>query len=91
MSAMWKLKNGIQTSDCDSFPYAFRAAFNLVRKAIEAKQDVSAVIKGISIVGPPNQKGKRTTYSYADAKQMAEGMGLLSPDGQINSREFKRR
>jgi len=91
MNAMWILKNGSTSVDCTSFPYAFRTAYNLIRKAIEAKQDASAVIKGISIVGPPGPRNERTTYSYAAAKQMAEGMGLLTPDGQINSREFKRR
>ncbi len=48
-------------------------------------------MKGLAIIGPPNPKGERTTYSYASAKQMAEGMGLLTPEGTINSREFKRR
>jgi len=88
---MWILKNGIQSVDCSSFPYAFRTAYNLVRKANEAKQDATPIIKGISIVGPPTPRGERTTYSYASAKQMAEDMGLLTPDDQINSREFKRR
>lgn len=91
MNSNWILKNGTQSIDCSSFPYAFRTAYNLIRKAIEAKQNVSSVINGISIVGPPNAKGERTTYSYDKAKQMAEGMGLLSSDGQINGREFKRR
>ena len=87
---MWILKNGNQSQDCTSFPFAFRTAHNLIRKAIEAKQDAGAVIKNLTIVGPANAKGERSKYSYADAKQMAEGMGLLTPDGQINSREFKR-
>ena len=87
----WILKNGGQTIDCSSFPYAFRTAFNLVRKVIEAKQDPTPVIKAISIVGPANAKGERSTYSYAAATQLAQGQGLLTPDGQINSREFKRK
>ncbi len=91
MNAMWILKNGAARTECASFPFAFRTAFGLIRKAIEAKQDASAVMRNISIVGPPNPKGERTTYSYASAKQMAEGMGLLTPEGTINSREFKRR
>lgn len=91
MNANWILKNGAQRTECASFPFAFRTAFNLIRKAIEAKQDASAIMRNLSIVGPPGPRGERTTYSYASAKEMAEGMGLLSPEGQINSREFKRR
>ena len=48
-------------------------------------------MKNITIIGPPNAKGERTKYTYASAKQMAEGMGLLTADGTINSREFKKR
>lgn len=88
---MWILKNGSQTIDCASFPYAFRAAYNFVRKAIEAKQDAYAVQKQLSIVGPPNARNERKTYSYTAALELAEKQGLLTPEGGINSREFKRK
>lgn len=92
MNAKWLLKNGASVVECTSFPYAYRTAFNLIRKAIEAKQDASALMRKISIVSPHRDRlGSVKTYSYAEATQMAEGMGLLTPDGQINSREFKRR
>jgi len=92
MNAKWLLKNGATVTECTSFPYAYRTAFNLVRKAIEAKQDASALIKNLSIVSPHRDRmGETKTYSYAEATQMAEGMGLVTPDGSINSREFKRR
>ena len=91
MKVNWILNNGSQVIDCASFPYAFRTAHNLVRKTIDAKQDPTPLVNRLSIVGPPNGRGERKTYNYASATQMAEGMGLLGPDGNINSREFKRR
>ncbi len=91
MNANWILNNGGHKIDCASFPYAFRAAYNIVRKTIDAKNDPTSTIKGLSIVGPPNVRGERKTYSYAAATQMAEGMGLLDAAGNINSKEFKRK
>jgi len=91
MNAIWLLKSGGQVIDCTSFPYAFRAAYNLVRKAVEAGKPTSPIIKDITILGPLNSKGDRAKYTYASASELAKGQGLLTPDGQINSREFKKR
>jgi hypothetical protein len=91
MSSNWILKNGVQTTDCISFPFAFRAAYNIVRKTIEAKKNPAPVIKDLTILGPVNSKGERTKYTYASATELAKGQGLLTPGGEINSREFKKR
>jgi hypothetical protein len=92
MNANWILNTGTGPIPCDTFPYAFRTAFNLVRRASETKgANVSVVIKGISIQGPPNLRGERRMYSYVTATQMALDQGLLTPDGSINSREFKQK
>jgi hypothetical protein len=88
-NANWILRNGSQTMDCTSFPYAFRTMFNIVRKSIENKKPVNT--RDLSILGPRNLRGERTTYSYEAASQLASEQGLLTVDGQINSREFKRR
>ena len=77
--------------DCDSFPFAFRSAFNAVRKAVEAKQSPASVAKNITILGPTNSRGERITYTYASALQLAQDQGLVTSEGNINSREFKRR
>ena len=90
-SIQWTLKTGTTTVDCPSFPYAFRAAFNSIRKASEAGQSAAALMKGISIIGPANSKGERKTYSYTSATELATNQGLLTPDGQINSKEFKKK
>lgn len=87
-NANWILKNGTQTIPCTSFPFAYRTMFNLVRPA-EGKAPVNS--NDLSIKGPANLKGERTTYTYAMATKLAKEQGLLTPDGTINSREFKRR
>lgn len=87
----WILKSGVTSTECTSFPYAFRMAYNIVRKALEANQDVSKVISGIQIVGPPNGKGELMKYNYQKALDLARSMGLVLPDGSINQKEFKKK
>jgi len=88
MNGNWTLINGNQKIPCDSFPYAYRAMHGIVRKSMETGL-VDKTIKQLSIVGP--NMGKPRTYSYATATQQATATGLLTPDGNINSREFKRK
>jgi hypothetical protein len=86
----WIYKNGTTKLDCDSFPFAFRTAFTAVRKAVEAKQSPASVAKHITILGPKNSRGDRTTYTYDAALQLAKDQGLVTAEGNINSREFKK-
>lgn len=87
--AIWILKNNGQSIDCASFPYAFRTMHNVVRKGIADKKPVNT--QDLYILGPKNSRGERRTYSYTSATQLATEQGLLTPEGQINSREFKRK
>ena len=87
----WILKNGLQSTDCSSFPFAYRSMFNIVRKAVEAGKSVATASRDLTIVGPPDTRGERTKYTYASATELAKGMGLINANGDINSREFKRR
>lgn len=87
--AIWIFKNNGQSVDCSSFPYAFRTMHNVVRKGIAEKKPVNT--KDLVILGPKNSRGERRSYSYSAATQLATEQGLLTPDGQINSREFKRK
>ena len=91
MNSNWILKNGLQATECTSFPYAFRSMYNIVKKGVETGKTFDNLTKSLFIVGPPNLKGDRRTYNYAAATQMAIDQGLLSSDGQLNSKEFKRR
>ena len=93
-NANWVLNDGGVKTDCSSFPFAFRNMFHIVRKRIEAKQSPATASKNLTIQGPPHLRNGimgRDTYSYASATQMAKDQGLLTLDGQINNKEFKRR
>ena len=86
----WILKNGASTQEFDSFPYAYRTMFAIAKKAVETKNS-DTVIKGLSIISPQKDThGDPKKYSYTAATAMASASGLLTPEGQINSREFKR-
>jgi hypothetical protein len=86
----WILKDGFTVTDYTSFPYAFRTMYNAVRKAKEKGLNPLETIKKMSIVSPlKDAHGDYRIYSYADAVRMAENQGLLTPAGELNSREFK--
>ena len=92
MNSNWILKNGLETIPCSTFPFAYRTMYNIVRKASETKGgNVASVMKGLSLQGPVTPRGDRRNYTYASATQLATDNGLLTPDGQINSREFKKK
>lgn len=90
----WILKDtGKGTStEFTSFPYAFRTMFNIVKKAVEGKERSYAdVTKSLFIISPQlDRLGKPRVYGYSEATSMATSSGLLTPDGTINSREFRR-
>ena len=52
----WILNNkGVAVSyGGDSFPLAFRTAFNMVRTAREAGKDASALVRDLTITAPPH-------------------------------------
>jgi len=84
----WILKLGTKKIDCDTFPFAFRTAFNAIEAGIKNKMPIDP--KTVSIQGPAGPRGDRTIYSYAAATELAKSQGLLN-DGKINAKEFKRR
>jgi len=86
----WILKNGASTQEYDSFPYAYRVMYAIAKKASETGK-FGEVSKGLIIISPQKDlHGDPKKYSYAAATIMATDSGLLTPDGTINSREFKR-
>lgn len=87
----WILNNGKQAIPCETFPLAFRTMFNIVRTAREAGKNVPSVTREISIVGPIGSPTMKKTYSYYDALDAAKTRNLLTADGLINSREFKKK
>jgi hypothetical protein len=88
----WIFKDGLTETKCTSFPYAYRAMFNTLKKGVENGRKYDDMIKAMSILSPQKDvHGDPRRYNYASATEMAKASGLLTPDGQINSREFKRR
>ena len=90
----WILKDGAKTYDCTSFPFAYRTMYNILRQGVEKgvrKHD--EMVKGFAIISPMTDRstGKPKVYSFAEATQFAKDTGVLQPDGQINSREFKKK
>jgi hypothetical protein len=90
MKNTWILKNGATSTSYDSFPLAYRVMFTIAKKAVETKNSAN-VIKGLSIISPiKDVHGANRVYSYDAASKFATDTGLLTPEGIINSREFKR-
>jgi hypothetical protein len=92
MMTEWIFKDGATQTKCTSFPYAYRLMFNTLKQGVEKGRKYDDMIKGMLIISPQKDNhGDPRTYNYAAATDMAKASGLLTPDGQINSREFKRR
>lgn len=90
-AAIWIFRDGATKVECTSFPYAFRTMVNTIKKGVEKGGRKEDMVKRMSIVSPiKNRLNDTKVYSYAEAVQMADTMGLLTADGQINSREFRR-
>ena len=86
----WQFKNGTNAPvEFTTFPFAFRAMYNLVRKGIEDKKPIDT--SNFLILGPKNPRGDRVRYGYYAALEMAKSSGLVSTDGFINGKEFKKK
>ena len=86
MNTNWTFDDGFKKTACTTFPFAFRMMHNILRKAIEAGQTTSDLMKRFKIMSPVG-----TVYTYSRACELATQQGLLTPDGSLNSKEFKRR
>ena len=92
MMTEWIFKDGATQTKCTSFPYAYRLMFNTRKQGVEKGRKYNDMIAQMVIISPQKDNhGDPRKYNYAAATDMAKASGLLTPDGQINSREFKRR
>jgi hypothetical protein len=60
--------------------------FNTLKKGVEAGRSYDDMIRVLKIVSPIG-----TIYNHQRATDLATQQGLLTPEGMINSREFKKR
>ncbi len=86
MNLTWIFDDGLQQHPCATFPYAFRHMFNAIKKGVERGNKYSDMIQTYHIVSPIGK-----VYNYDRASSLATEQGLLTADGTINSREFKRK
>ncbi len=80
----WVLHTGItKPVEYTTFPVAFRAMWNFIQN--EAKANRKANLGIITI------EGNNKVYNYAKAVELANSFGLVTSEGEINSREFKKK
>jgi hypothetical protein len=66
--------------------------FNAIKKGVETGRKYDDMVKQMVIISPQkDQHGDPRRYNYYDATELAKSSGLVTPNGEINSREFKRR
>lgn len=92
MMTEWIFKDGATKTSCTSFPYAYRLMWNTLKQGVEKGRKAADMERQMLIISPQKDNhGDPRKYDYAAATAMATASGLLTPEGLINSREFKRR
>ena len=87
----WIFKDGLSQISCQSFPFAYRAMHNAIKKGVETGRKYNDMVKQMSIISPQkDQHGDPRKYSYDAATELATSSGLLKR-GEIDSFEFKKR
>jgi hypothetical protein len=88
----WTFKDGPSQFPYDTFPLAFRAMFNTVKTGVEKGRKFNEMTKQMVILAPTkDQHGDFRRYNYDAATELAKASELLTSDGEINGRVFKRR
>lgn len=92
MNNKWIYRIGYISQEYSSFPYAFRSMFQSVKKELEKGKTMDEINKSVKIISPLKDiHGDVKIYSYSAALELARNQGLLSVDGEINSKEFKKK
>jgi hypothetical protein len=80
----WIFDDGLMKYHHPTFPFAYRAMHNSMKRGVEQGILKSQVVKRFFITSPIGKK-----YSFDSATDLALSTGLLTAEGIINSREFK--
>lgn len=86
MENSWTFYDGVNTQVFSTFPYAYRTMFLLVKQNLENGKQIDVVTKNFKIIAPTKK-----VYTFDQANTLATNQGLLSKDGTLNSKEFKRK
>ena len=88
----WTFKDGLSQTICESFPYAYRLMYNTLKKGVENGRKYDDMVKQMVIISPQkDQHGDPRRYNYSSATELAKASGLVAPNGEISSREFKKK
>jgi len=90
MKVTWIFNDGGRKLPYDSFPLAYRAMFQTIKQGVEKGRKYADMIQCMSVTGPVAKGIKSNTYSYAAATEKAKDAGVVTTEGQLNSREFRR-
>lgn len=85
----WTMKDGLRRNVFSTFPYAFRHIYNMIEAANkdpESKRKSKDIIDSIYLLSPTGK-----LYTYTDALKLAQTQNLVNNEGQLNSKEFKRK
>lgn len=82
----WIYDDGAKKQVFSTFPYTFRYMHNAIKKWTENGNKEHDLTKRSRIIAP---YGK--VYTYEEALELAKAGGIILPDGNINSKEFKRK
>lgn len=92
MKNTWILRDGAKRIECTTFPIAFRSLWGIRNRGLnpnkekgEVSRPITEMTKSLSIIAPTGR-----VYSFFAACELARMEDLLKPDGEINSREFKK-
>ena len=88
----WIFKDGVTSQGTyNTFPDAFKAMFNTMKRGVERGRKYNEMLKQLVIIAPTkDQHGDFRKYDYMAATELAKSSDLLTPEGIINSRVFKR-
>lgn len=90
MKVKWIFTDGSTVLPYDSFPFAYRAMYNTLKVGVEKGRKYADMVKSMTITGPVAPGIKAQTMGYATATQKAKDAGIMTAEGQLNSREFRR-
>jgi hypothetical protein len=91
-NTQWIFKDGFSQTSWNSFPYAYRAMFQALKTGVEKGRKYDDMVKQMVIISPQkDQHGDPRRYNYASATELAKASDLLTAQGEINSRVFKKR
>jgi len=85
----WIFKDGLSQTSWNSFPYAYRAMFQSLKRGVETGRKYNDMVKQMVIISPQkDQHGDPRRYNYTAATELAKASDLILPSGELNTKPF---